>query len=71
MFVLLIFVEIIQFSCCKLNINTKDKIQERSQDKANTLIASEKSINESLSISISCDNNTRSSISYTNSIKNE
>ena len=70
-FVLFIFVEIIQFSCCKLNINTKDKIQERSLDKANTLIASEKSINESLSISISCENNTRSSISYTNSIKNE
>lgn len=71
-FVLLIFVEIIQFSCFKLNINTKDKIQERSLDKANTtLISSEKSINESLSISISCENNTRSSISYANSIKNE
>jgi hypothetical protein len=65
-FVLFFFLEIIEFNCCKLNVNTKEQIQERSLNKGDTTLISDKSINES-SVSISGENNnTRTSIPYDN-----
>ena len=65
-FVLLFFLEIFEINCCNLNLNTKEKIQERCYDKTNTFI-SDKSINDSSSLSnASCDNNNNISHSSPN-----
>ena len=65
-FVLFFFLEIIECECCGLNNNTKEKIQERTLDKNDALI-NENSINESSS-KTEGDNNTHSSLSYTDEI---
>ena len=56
---IIFFLEIIEFNCCKLNVNTKEQIQERSLNKGDTTLISDKSINES-SVSISGENNNTS-----------
>ena len=56
-FVLLLFLEVIEINCCNLNLNTKEQITERCYDKTNTFV-SDQSINDTSSVSnVSCENN--------------
>jgi hypothetical protein len=85
LFILFIFLEIIELDFCDLNKNTKEQIIARTLDKSNTFIVnktnacgdeininnSNNSINDSSSASyFSSENNNKSNLNYTNSIDN-
>ena len=63
--VLFFFLEIIELDFCGLNKNTREKILERSLDKSNVFI-NDKSINGS-NTDVENENNTESSVTYSNS----
>ena len=85
LFILFIFLEIIELNFCDLNKNTKEQITARTLDKSNTFIVnktneggdgininnSNNSINDSSSASyFSSENNNKSNINYTHSSDN-
>ena len=85
LFILFIFLEIIELDFCDLNKNTKEQIKARTLDKSNTFIADKKnacgdeininnsnnSINDSSSASyFSSENNNKSNLNFTNSSDN-
>ena len=85
LFILFIFLEIIELNFCDLNKNTKEQITARTLDKSNTFIAdktnacgdeininnSNNSINDSSSASyFSSENNNKSNLNFTNSSDN-